>query len=397
MPDGSVDDRGDDRRDKEAVELADRVRLQTQIVDAVSEGVLVVRAADLGVIHCNRSWLQIFGAADQAATGFPEFSPGGEDTSQVRQEIRRSLERHGKWRTEAHIRRADGSSFSGRLTVTVAHHRVHRAVWIVLCDDVSAEHAATADVEEALREERRSADDLRRADSDKDQFLAVVSEELNKPVAALIGHVDLLRDRLHRLSPEVVAKSLEQMAISINGIASLADRLLYVLRLESGLERIEPVRLHLAMEVQGRLGALEHLLREREVTVDVPADLVVVVDPDAIGRILGGLLTNAVKYSEPGSEVNVRASTIGPGWARVEVQDHGRGMPRSRLESLLEESPEGWRRGTGLGIRIIHQFIRLHGGMLGAESVEGEGTTIWFTLPAAAAGQQSAGGDRPSP
>lgn len=377
---------------QESLELADRIRLQDQIIDAVSEGVLVVRAADLAVVRSNTAWQRMSGAPAEAEaeTGFPEFSPGGENTGQVSQEIRRALERHGVWRAEAHIRRTDGSSFWGRLTVTVAHHRIHRAVWIVSCDDLTAEHAATLSVEQALLEEQRSAEDLRKADSDKDQFLAIVSEELNKPVAALLGHVDLLRDRLHRLSPDVVAKSLEQMSVSVNGIASLADRLVYVLRLESGRATVEPVRLHLAMEVQGRLGALDHLLRDREVHVDIPSDLVVAVDPDAIARILGGLLTNAVKYSEPGSAINLRGSMVDGAWVRVEVEDHGRGMSRSRLSSLLEEAPEGWRQGSpGLGLRIIQQFVRLHGGTVGAESVEGAGTTIWFTLPIAVVGPSS--------
>lgn len=377
---------------QESLELADRIRLQDQIIDAVSEGVLVVRAADLAVVRSNTAWQRMSGAPAEAEaeTGFPEFSPGGENTGQVSQEIRRALERHGVWRAEAHIRRTDGSSFWGRLTVTVAHHRIHRAVWIVSCDDLTAEHAATLSVEQALLEEQRSAEDLRKADSDKDQFLAIVSEELNKPVAALLGHVDLLRDRLHRLSPDVVAKSLEQMSVSVNGIASLADRLVYVLRLESGRATVEPVRLHLAMEVQGRLGALDHLLRDREVHVDIPSDLVVAVDPDAIARILGGLLTDAVKYSEPGSAINLRGSMVDGAWVRVEVEDHGRGMSRSRLSSLLEEAPEGWRQGSpGLGLRIIQQFVRLHGGTVGAESVEGAGTTIWFTLPIAVVGPSS--------
>lgn len=363
-------------------EISDRLRLQSQIIDAMADGVLVVRASDLGVVHSNTAWRQMSGVMTEEDAGFPAFSPDGETLGATTAAISRALERHGVFRTEAEIRRADGSAFWGRLTVTVAHHRTHRALWIVVCADLSAEHEAQQMVQDALEEERRSGEQLRRADVDKDVFLATVSEELNKPVAALLGHVDLLRERYERLSPQVAARSLEQLSVSVNKIASLADRLLYVLRLESGRAVVSPVRLNLAREVEGRRGALEHLLRDRQVTLEIPTDLVVSVDPDAIERIVGGLLTNAVRYSEPGSAITVRGAVASPGWVRVEVEDHGRGMSRERLQAVFNMQPDGWRRtAPGLGLRIIQQFVRLHGGTVGAESVVGSGTTVWFTLP----------------
>lgn len=371
-----------EQRTAVGAETADLLRLQAQIIEAIPDGVLVVRASDLEVIHSNDAWRRMLGASSEEEARFPEFAPGGESPDEVRPAINRALERHGVWRAEAEVRRLDGTSFAGRLSVTAAHHRTHRAVWIVVCTDLTAEHDARQRMRDSLAEERRTSDLLRRADADKDEFLATVSEELNKPVAALLGHVDLLRERYQRLSPESAARSLEKMAVSVNGIASLADRLLYVLRLESGSSPVTPVRLHLRREIEGRLGALEHLLRDRRVTLDLSDEVVVRVDPEAIERIVGGLLTNAVRYSDPGSQIEIRVVPAAPGWVRVEVEDHGRGMSPERLAAVFHPQPEGWRRpGPGLGLRIIHRFVRLHGGTVGAESVEGAGTTVWFTLP----------------
>ena len=342
----------------------------------------MVRAHDLAVIQTNPAWRAMFAVSVGEEAQFPSFSPGGETPDKASSQILRALDRKNAWRVEAEIVRNDGTTFWGRLNLTAAHHRTHRAVWIVECTNLTADHETHVRLREALAHERRSGDDLRRADSDKDQFLAMVSEELNRPLAALLGHVDLLRGRYQRMSPEVVAKSLEQMSISINGMASLADRLVYVLRLDSGLANIAPVRLHLHTEIKGSLGVLSHLVRDRAVTVEVADDLMVRVDPDAISRILAGLLTNAVKYSEPGSALVIRAGDAGPGWVRVEVQDHGRGMSAARLQAVFDRVPGGWRRNSpGLGLRIIHQFVRLHGGSVGASSELGSGTTVWFTLP----------------
>ena len=106
-------------------------------------------------------------------------------------------------------------------------------------------------------------------------------------------------------------------------------------------------------------------------------------DPDALDRILKNLISNALKYSQPGL-VSVRART-GDDSVEVQIEDRGRGIPAEALPRLFEpyyRVPDGAAaaRGTGLGLAIVKSLIEAHGGSVGVSSAPGVGTCVTFTL-----------------
>jgi signal transduction histidine kinase len=141
------------------------------------------------------------------------------------------------------------------------------------------------------------------------------------------------------------------------------------------------------------------------VTVSVPADLLVYADPARLRQILVNLVANAIKYSEPGTSLAIRASLLDasaqPGKTRhsapderlavqISVQDHGLGVPPAEAHQLfqrfvrLRRDIAGPVRGTGVGLYVTRSLVEAMGGRIWVESagVPGEGSTFHFTLPA---------------
>jgi len=107
------------------------------------------------------------------------------------------------------------------------------------------------------------------------------------------------------------------------------------------------------------------------------------LDPELTGRVIVNLLSNALKFSSPGSEIKVTVANSGHGGIKVSVQDHGPGIPPDYVESLFEpfSQAKGTKGGTGLGLTFCRLAIHAQGGRIWVESALNRGTTMHFTLP----------------
>ncbi|MBI5961748.1 MAG: HAMP domain-containing histidine kinase, partial [Chloroflexi bacterium] len=110
------------------------------------------------------------------------------------------------------------------------------------------------------------------------------------------------------------------------------------------------------------------------------------VDPLRLRQVLDNLISNAVKYSPPGSYVCVRAEHQDEEWV-ISVKDEGPGLKPEDYNLLFQDfaklsaRPTGGEKSTGLGLAISRRVVRAHGGQISAESSPGEGATFWFTIP----------------
>jgi signal transduction histidine kinase len=110
-------------------------------------------------------------------------------------------------------------------------------------------------------------------------------------------------------------------------------------------------------------------------------------DPDRILQTLTNLISNAIKFSPPGTEIHLRARRVDANEAEMQVRDQGRGIPADKLESIFERfhqvdaSDSRTMGGTGLGLAICRSIIAQHGGRIWATSIPTKGSTFHFTLP----------------
>ncbi len=116
--------------------------------------------------------------------------------------------------------------------------------------------------------------------------------------------------------------------------------------------------------------------------------MLVYADVNTADTVMRNLLTNALKFTRPGGEVTISA-VLDTGFITIAVADTGIGMSAKTLDSIFRidiqhhETGTSGERGTGLGLIVCKEFVEKNGGSLWAESVEGQGTTFFFTVPAA--------------
>lgn len=236
----------------------------------------------------------------------------------------------------------------------------------------------------AFRDVTREAE----VDRMKSEFIATVSHELRTPMTSVKGALGLL---LGGAMGPVADPQKELLAIALSN----SDRLIRLINDILDLSRIEAGRLELRREPIALDGVIHAALRELEgfrsqrdidLTVELATDLPqVVADADRVGQVLVNLVGNALKFTDPGGKVAVRALQTGDE-VRILVADTGPGIPREHIESIFERfhrasGKTANKGGTGLGLAICKAIIREHGGRIWAESELGKGSVFTFTLP----------------
>jgi signal transduction histidine kinase len=234
-----------------------------------------------------------------------------------------------------------------------------------------------AKVAEATRE-------VHAIDRAKSAFVAVASHELRTPLTALRGFSELLT--LRAFAAADVRRVARVMLDETDRLGRMVDDLLDLSRLEQGLE--PPLRRRAvdpALVIEDVTALFDRPDQPVRVLVDRPPALPAVdADPDALGRILKNLVSNAIKYAGGGT-VTIQARAVA---AMVEfvVADEGPGIPPEALPRLFEpyfrvEDTAGTVRGTGLGLAVVRALVDAHGGTITVESARETGTRMRFTMP----------------
>jgi signal transduction histidine kinase len=241
----------------------------------------------------------------------------------------------------------------------------------------------------------------------KSELVSNVSHELRTPLASVLGFSALMLDR--DVPPDERRRYLEVIRTEAHRLAALLNDLLDLQRVEQeAIElRQEVVDLNDLLAAQVTLYSAqseEHALRFE------PAGepLLIKGDRDRLAQVIGNLLSNGIKYSPEGGEVEVGAGRIGDE-VTVWVRDQGLGIPEEHQDRIFTKffrgdvGRERGIAGTGLGLVLARQIIDAHGGEVGFDSEEGMGSTFWVRLPAVTqneaevAERSLAAGDDPQP
>jgi two-component system OmpR family sensor kinase len=234
-------------------------------------------------------------------------------------------------------------------------------------------------LEEAFAEREASEDRLRR-------FLADASHELRTPLSSIRGYAELFRIGAVT-DPEDLDKAMRRIEEEASRMGVLVEDLLTLARLDEVREAVrEPVDLgRVAADAvdDARATAPDRVI---DLAVDPPAD--VLGDRDQLRQVLANLMRNALVHTPPGTPVEVRVGA-GDGRVRVEVRDHGQGLPSGDPQELFGRlwRAEGGRErgpaGAGLGLAIVQAIVHAHDGEVGAADAPGGGASFVVELPAA--------------
>lgn len=241
------------------------------------------------------------------------------------------------------------------------------------------------------RAQQKAIATLRDVDRMKDEFLSVLSHELRTPINALMGFGSILDDEVSGpLNPEQ-HKFVQKILDGSEVLLALVNDLLDMGRITAGKLTLECGELDFRQVARNAVSILAPLAVGKQQTLEcVMSESVphVVGDEQRIRQILTNLIGNAIKFTPDGGRIEVRACTD-RGRVRCEVLDNGIGIATKDVPRLFQRFTQldsGYTRkagGTGLGLSISKALVEAHGGEIGVESVEGQGSTFWFTLPAA--------------
>ncbi len=244
-----------------------------------------------------------------------------------------------------------------------------------------------AELAEQKLELERKNEELRRLNDLKNSFLGVAAHDLRNPIGNIQMAMALLMDKCITLSPEEREEMLSDVDVQARYMLNLLNDLLDVSHIESGKFTLNPVPIALESFLKDVAQRHQRLAEPKGSTVRLDTVEVgeAIADPMRLRQVMDNLISNAVKYSPPGSVILVRAGLENGGWL-VAVQDQGPGLTTSDQERLFQDfarlsaRPTGDEKSTGLGLAITRRVIEAQGGRIGVDSVPGHGATFWFTL-----------------
>jgi PAS domain S-box-containing protein len=221
----------------------------------------------------------------------------------------------------------------------------------------------------------------------KDEFFALVSHELRTPLTSIIGYLELMQE------DSSMAEDEKQHFLGIvhrnaDRLLRLVGDLLLVAQVQAGKFALAPGPLDLNAIAHHAVETAKPIANGRTIGLRLKTEPVPVFDADRdrIAQLFDNLITNALKFTDPGERVEVRISTKGER-AIVEVNNSGSVIPESERESLFDRfyrASDATKRvapGVGLGLAIVKAIVEAHGGTIRVDSSELQGTTFRFSLP----------------
>ncbi len=227
----------------------------------------------------------------------------------------------------------------------------------------------------------------------KQDFVAMVSHDLRTPLTSVQGFLELLGAEAYGNLSEAGYDSLEITESSVARLISLINDLLDLEKMESGMLELRVASTDLKTILTRSIDAVIGFAKQENISVKLANDahLDLDADGDRMVQVVVNLLSNAIKFSPKGGEVLIDFDRL-PHSVRVNVRDHGRGVPENMRESIFERfkqvelNDERKKGGSGLGLAICKAIVERHGGSIGVEPGEDQpGSVFWFTLPVSAA------------
>lgn len=233
--------------------------------------------------------------------------------------------------------------------------------------------------------------ELHRLQVQREVYILTISHDLRAPLTVIRGHAELINEVLQEQGLDgLLVSSIEAIYQGSLRMNIMIQDMLDVARQEGGQLSLERQSIHLQHYLENLLRWSATAMDVGRVQVDVPdVKSPVFADPNRLERIFINLLSNAFKYSTPGTPVIIRAARTDD-YMEISVTDQGYGIASEELPHLFERfyraNNEQKTEGIGLGLYITKMLVEAHGGRIWVDSEVGIGSTFTFTLPVAAGG-----------
>ena len=384
-----------------------RIRRQSMVVDQALEGICMV---DLdGIVQfANPAWVKLhrYDSADELIGRHISIFHTDEQVQNEVIPFNEIVSEHGSNVGEVNHARRDGTTFISEMRVTLFRDETGNPSGLLACMTDIADRKESEDALLQAKEDLESVNSrlkkaisrvkglARQADmasQAKSEFLANMSHEIRTPMNGVIGMTSLLLDT--NLTAEQ-KEFTETIKYSTDSLLAIINDILDISKIEAGMLDLENLDFNLRATVEETVDSLAFQSFEKKI------ELVCIIEPDVPSRLIGdpvrlrqimiNLVGNSIKFTsegEVGIDISLENEDDKTACVKFKVSDTGIGIPIDRLDSLwdsftqVDSSTTRRFGGTGLGLTISKQLAELMGGQIGVESVEGFGSTFFFTVP----------------
>jgi PAS domain S-box-containing protein len=246
-----------------------------------------------------------------------------------------------------------------------------------------------------LTERKKSEDaikkyisDLEELNTHKESVLAILSHDLRSPLAGIIGTADYLRSNFVKMKPENVQEMLDLVYKSSKDELNMLDNLVEWARIKYAAEVFTPTKINLIHFVENVFVTLKEAAALKTINLhhEIEENTMVFADEKMLLSIIQNIVSNAIKHSNEDSKIIISSKSKGDK-VIVEIKDTGTGMSKEIQEKLF--TPEfntlikerNYNKGAGIGLLLVKGFLEKNGGEIWVESIEGVGSSFYFTLP----------------
>jgi len=246
-------------------------------------------------------------------------------------------------------------------------------------------------VQERTEALQQANERLREHDRLKSMFVSIASHELRTPMTSMKGLVDNMLDGLTGTLNERQSFYLSRVKRNLERLTRMSNDLLDLSKIDAGVMQLSCAPLSVEELAEEVVEVLQPVARQISLNLDFGVDEplpIILGDRDKLDQVLTNLINNAMKFSKPGTDVQVGGRVRDDQMVEVCVSDSGCGIPPSEIPHIFErfyrgESVVVEARGSGLGLAISKSLVELHGGKIWVHSEVGEGSQFFFTLPVA--------------
>ena len=359
--------------DRKGAESESQRRMLETVFDSMSDGVVIVDNAEVSMY--NAAARQLLGRPIPAGTpsswagdfGLSAADGGPLDDDALREALWVEVEDSVRAKTLQVLVEHDGSSRTLDISAQAIGTADERST-MVLLHDVSAQRARMRELS---------------------NFAGMVAHDLRGPLTVLDGWLEVVEDSDATEDPLLVDDAVRKARESSRRMRQVIEDWLNYTVVQNGQLRPEAVKLY---GVVGEIvdGRRARWAGDAEPQFELDLDHSVHADAGLLRQLLDNLVGNAIKYTAPDEQPWVQITSEAddePGWIRVEVADHGVGIPEGEEELIFDEfhrgPQEGRSAGTGLGLALTRRIVALHGGHMRARRNSDGGSTFTFTLPEA--------------
>ncbi len=359
-----------------------------RLFEAARDGILILDAVTLKITDVNPFMTELLGYSHAEFLGKELWEIGLFSDKEASQEAFKELQRARYLRYEdLPLQATNGKLRDVEFVSNVYEEDTHQVIQCNIRDITDRKRA------EKERAQLLAAAQSARADADlangvKDEFLAILSHELRTPLTSILGWSHLLTEG--KLDKKQTARAIETIARNARAQGRLIDELLDISRIITGKLCLDLRTVKLAPLIQAVVDDVRPAADARSINLNAEfnSDIGPILgDPDRLRQIVWNLLTNAIKFTPKGGDVQVRLARK-DSHALITVKDSGQGIATELLPHVFERfrqadsSNTRSNGGLGLGLSIVRQLVELHRGTVTAESAgENAGTTFTVMLP----------------